>query len=424
MLYCDECAYMALSVFYKVVLPILEVLYTVLIMISTLVDAWNFFSRILETAMQQMREGRPQIVAFQQKLICDRCMAQKEGDTNCTHCDDDVPPWKRGATRDLVRIIMGDGQEDVFKRESMGVVAGALNTVWHIDSVRPLLTNPWYDRSEEVGPQHLYVAFDPNGGGLSHSAITAIARMGSGKGQRVICGMDSMQTTNTTQMKEFIYWFIQGLRADPWLCDAHIIYACENNGITFGVMEEVMAGVPNSSTVYEKPTGKPGIETNGRKKNAYAIYMRQELSRGSFSFLRDFVTCHSMPLGGKQTAHGMATDETHKRILLRQELFEQAKRARPTQRPYTTDFKPRITGWSAKCNDAGEVVAGMNDDLLLSVCIGVYVLRQYELRSKIFRQVHLNQPGTLEQNETMVESIGTAEMSSLHGYGQQLVHAY
>ena len=60
---------MALAVFYKVVLPILEVLLTVLIMISTLVDAWNFFSRTLDKGEEEMRSGKPRIVVFRQRLM-------------------------------------------------------------------------------------------------------------------------------------------------------------------------------------------------------------------------------------------------------------------------------------------------------------------------------------------------------------------
>lgn len=105
-MYCDECAYMAIAVFYKVVLPILEVFLTVLIMISTLVDAYNFFSRTMEKAKEEMKTGKPRMVAFTQKLICDRCATKKNGGVDCNHCEDDVPDWKQSTTRDIVKLIL------------------------------------------------------------------------------------------------------------------------------------------------------------------------------------------------------------------------------------------------------------------------------------------------------------------------------
>lgn len=383
---------MALAVFYKVVLPILEVLLTVLIMISTLVDAWNFFSRTLDKGEEEMRSGKPRIVVFRQRLICDRCLAKKNGGTDCNHCEDDVPPWKQGTTRDLVKIIMGEENEDVFKRESMGVLANSLHSIFPLAISERLISDPWYDRREDIKPTHIFVGFDPNGGGLSHSAIVALARI-KGEGTLIVCGLDSLQTFDTSQAKQFIVWFIGQLRLDWWLKDAEIIYACENNGLTFGLMEEVMAAVPNSRTVYEKPGGKPGIFTDGHKKNAYSVYLRQELNRGAVRFLRDFATCHGMPAGGKNTIHGSAMTEADKRSIIRRELFEQTKRAKPSSRPYTSDLRPRVIGWSAKCNADGDIVPGMNDDLLLVLCIGLFVLRAYEQRSSLFTAAQWGLPG-------------------------------
>lgn len=290
--------------------------------------------------------------------------------------------------------LQGEENEDVFKRESMGVVANSLSSVFPLAVAERLISDPWYDRREDIKPRHVFVAFDPNGGGPSHSAIVAVTRI---DGALVVCGLDSLQTYNTSQAKTFIAWFIGQLRQDWWLKDAAITYACENNGLTFGLMEEVMAGVPNSRTVYEKAGGKPGIWTDQIKKNAYACYLRQEMQRGAIKFLRQFITCFGMPAGGSSTAHGQVLSEDDKRTTIRRELFEQTKRARQTSRPYTNDMRPRPYSWSAKCNADGEVVPGMNDDLLLALCIGLYVLRMYEANSSAYTQAQWGLPGESRQ---------------------------
>lgn len=42
----EEAAYMPLSVFYEIVVPLLEMEKSVLLMISTPVDSFNFFSQV------------------------------------------------------------------------------------------------------------------------------------------------------------------------------------------------------------------------------------------------------------------------------------------------------------------------------------------------------------------------------------------
>lgn len=372
---------MSLMVFYKVVLPILEVLYTVLIMISTLSDAWNFFSRILDKGEEDMKTGTPKIVVYRQRMICDRCLAKKEGSSDCHHNDDDVPEWKEGTTRDLVRIILGAENEDIFRRESMGVAAGATNRCFAENKVNALLNARWYERREDIRPSQIFVALDPNAGGASHAAIVAIARMEDA--QLVVCGMDSLQTKDPGQAKLFIRWFIDQIRDDPYLQNAEIVYACENNnGLTSGLMEEVMTHVPNSRTVYEGPNKTAGIYTDPYKKNAYCQFLRQELDGDRIKFLRNFVTTHTMPYNNRatsNTAQGVATTEDERRLLIRRELHQQALRARPNPRPYLTDFNQRVISWSAKCNAEGQIVAGMNDDLLLALCIVIYLYRLHRI---------------------------------------------
>ena len=44
----EEAAYMPLSVFYEIVVPLLEMEKSVLLMISTPVDSFNFFSQVID----------------------------------------------------------------------------------------------------------------------------------------------------------------------------------------------------------------------------------------------------------------------------------------------------------------------------------------------------------------------------------------
>ena len=116
-MYCEEAAYMDLGVFYEVVVPLWEMGDAVMIMISTPVDSFNFYSALLE--MRDPDTGQRVFLVFEVELICRRCMT-KEHPEKCKHNLKFLPPWKSAEKMDLVQMIMRDNIT-ILKRESMYV---------------------------------------------------------------------------------------------------------------------------------------------------------------------------------------------------------------------------------------------------------------------------------------------------------------
>lgn len=114
-LYCEEAAYMDLGVFYEVVVPLWEMGEAVMIMISTPVDSFNFYSALL--SMTDPDTGQRMFLVFEVELICKRCML-KEKPEECKHNLKFLPPWKSAEKLDIVKVIMRD-QVTTLKRESM-----------------------------------------------------------------------------------------------------------------------------------------------------------------------------------------------------------------------------------------------------------------------------------------------------------------
>lgn len=89
-----------------------------MIMISTPVDSFNFFSQLLE--MRDPDTGERVFLVFEAEMICRRCR-EKENAEDCKHNLNLLPPWKSAEKLELVKKIMAD-QITILKRESMYVI--------------------------------------------------------------------------------------------------------------------------------------------------------------------------------------------------------------------------------------------------------------------------------------------------------------
>lgn len=161
MLYCDEMAYMNPQLFYKIIVPLLEVARTVLIAISTLVDVWNFFSVLLNLVDA---EGEKVFLVYAQRLVCDRCMKRVDPE-KCKHNYHVIPPWKSEAKLDMAKLIYGN---DIvaLKRESLGIVDGASGGIFDARTIKAMLERPRVDYHEFLPrtPAYVFISSDPSGG--------------------------------------------------------------------------------------------------------------------------------------------------------------------------------------------------------------------------------------------------------------------
>lgn len=88
---CEEAAYMDPDVFYKVVVPLLEVRNTALLCISTPVSEFNYYDDLC-TKKDERGDFLFNVVAV--RMICDYCLAHNAEPETCTHCETERPEWK------------------------------------------------------------------------------------------------------------------------------------------------------------------------------------------------------------------------------------------------------------------------------------------------------------------------------------------
>ena len=174
---------MDLTVFYEVLVPLLEMGKSTLLMISTPVDSHNFFSALMN--LKDPDTGAPVFLVFDVDLICKRCK-KKKIQTDCTHMLSFLPPWKSVEKQKSVKLIMKD-QQEILQRESFGSVT---------DSGTPLIAKFLVERFKSKVPWRLsmpgtsvpwvMVAFDPNAGGSAKSSECALVAMFIYQGVRVV----------------------------------------------------------------------------------------------------------------------------------------------------------------------------------------------------------------------------------------------
>ena len=83
-IYLEEAAFMALDVFFEVVVPLLEMETTALIAISTPLDGLNFYSEMFEL---KGADGKPLFNTLRVGLSCQKCQDEGKAES-CTHMKD------------------------------------------------------------------------------------------------------------------------------------------------------------------------------------------------------------------------------------------------------------------------------------------------------------------------------------------------
>lgn len=173
---------MNLNVFHEVVVPLVGMSDTVVIMISTPVDSFNFFSKLM--LVTDTRSGLPLFLIADMILSCDRCMNAGRP-LKCTHMLKFLPPWKSKDKQDVMAMILHD-QETIMIRENLGIVSddggavveGKYLTMW-IERDRFV---PDYDQFAKL----VVVAVDPNGSSAKTASEMAIVSCALLYGERVV----------------------------------------------------------------------------------------------------------------------------------------------------------------------------------------------------------------------------------------------
>mgnify|MGYP004034513353 FL=1 len=218
-IYLEEAAFMALDVFFEVVVPLLEMETTALIAISTPLDGLNFYSEMFEL---KGADGKPLFNTLRVGLSCQKC--QEEGKAeSCTHMKDIIPPWKSAAKFDMVAAIYGD-RKDLLARESMGQITNDAASVFSQKLVDELMARPEWQLKNP--PKYIFLGVDPNGGGSSDLAIISMCFENN---NLIFCGAETYPAKNHDQIQLLLLGHIRAIRGHPYLRNAWIICFFESN---------------------------------------------------------------------------------------------------------------------------------------------------------------------------------------------------
>ena len=167
---------MPTSLFYEVIVPIIEVAATVLVMISTLSDGTNYYTKMLDKGQVMMAEGRAKYLVYRLELICGRCKKRGNAGFNCKHKLSSIPPWKSEEKLNLVEEIMGSENIDILLKESKNIIGDSAARVFSAESLDKFRSRPYCERHPRVKPKKLFLAIDPSAGGTSEVSLVLATR--------------------------------------------------------------------------------------------------------------------------------------------------------------------------------------------------------------------------------------------------------
>lgn len=342
--YMEEAAFMALDVFFEVIVPLLEMETTALIAISTPLDGMNFYSEMFEL---KGGDGKPLFNTLRMGLSCEKC--QKAGKAaDCTHMASVTPPWKSAAKFDMVKAIYGD-RKDLLARESMGQITNDVASVFSQGMVEKFLAKKFWKCQNQ--PQFIFLGVDPNGGGDSQMAIVTMVMDCN---NIVFTGFETHPTKNHDQIEHLLLGHIRALRGHPQLSNAWIINFFESNlGLEAAHMAHMVRNERKVYTQYEK--GKCGVLTTHDRKEKYTHSFLNFFNSEAAHFIEDWICVN--PFEDANDRHRKVKAELKKQLLTFQKMV------------ITNENAPHQL---AKHIYTGKAKPGMNDDIVMTILFTTY----------------------------------------------------
>ncbi len=174
---------MDMKVFFEVVVPLLEMEKAVLIMISTPVDSYNFYSKLL--GLKNTTTGDDLFLVYEVDLVCDRCKMTSKEPEKCRHMLKYLPSWKSPDKLEIVAMMYGD-RKTTLLRESMGVITDAAGGFFLAQDINAMFKSKEWKPDRTLKPQYVLIACDPNAkDSETSSEMSLVAVVPEGRGYAV-----------------------------------------------------------------------------------------------------------------------------------------------------------------------------------------------------------------------------------------------
>ena len=237
-IYLEEAAFMSVSMFHEVIVPLLEMETTALICISTPQESTNFYS-----VMFNMRDpaGQKLFNTIELSMVCEDCKKTTHPE-KCTHMKHLLPKWKSAGKQDMVRQIYGENTTDML-RESMGVTTSDNSSIFDDKWLDLFTSRP--PRSCLNRPTFIFCSCDPNGGGSSRMGVVSLIMQNN---TFMICGMEAHAVKGHGEVNTLLKTHVLGLRRT--FPTAHIIFIPESNlGHEASHMAHMLKDIPKFTSL-------------------------------------------------------------------------------------------------------------------------------------------------------------------------------
>lgn len=167
--FADEANFMDIDIFFKVIFPLLRVMGTVLLCVSSPNSSSTGPSATLWNA--KFRDGTSVVNRIDVTVVCPKC--KERGVSDCPHNQSVVPPWHNQGVNEMIEALYKTAQ-GAYRQEILGLTDGE-----SIDAFKPEMFDPLVDPlRRSVFPPCIRVvmfSFDPSGGSkLSDDAGAAV----------------------------------------------------------------------------------------------------------------------------------------------------------------------------------------------------------------------------------------------------------
>lgn len=353
MIILDEAAYASADLVFETIFPLLEVECAAFIGISTVLDEFNFFSKLLKLKDE---DGDDFFDTIMIDTVCRECKKLPEEEhEKCTHLDDTVlPPWKSKVKYNRSKLLQSvDTNKGRNARESMGLITGDYNQALvtrYVKEIMDINTRSYYTLKKS--PKRLYITIDPDGGGKSRLSIISgfiiTDDIDELPGTLVITSIDYRQCKDELEQDAVVKGVYDRLRSIKLFEHVPIILIPENQSGFFHRRIERKFKFKNACVFHEYNKEKPGVRKDATKTKDYVIATNDMLEERLIKFMDQWFSIH-------EKEHPMGRE--HMASELREEMLR-----------YCYDEHGKLTG----------KVNGAQDDLYISLGMMCYFAKVIE----------------------------------------------
>lgn len=161
---------MPVRVWREVIVPLLGRESCVIVGISTPVDSFNFFSKLIKK--RNPHTGEPLFLTAVMELACDRCQARERAHL-CRHKMKYLPPWKSTKKQDIMQMMLED-QRTTFDRENLGITKDEGNSFIEKNFIERWFAHERYTPKEFERVDTVIICIDLNGSDSTNASQMAI----------------------------------------------------------------------------------------------------------------------------------------------------------------------------------------------------------------------------------------------------------